>query len=330
MVPLHLLRHAYPVEKITASMLRRFSISLLLVISLGSCAKLGLPGKKEEPSPFGPTGIPPILRSKGLGGDEGIPVTPGGNTLPKPLPLNITPDEDIVFTDPDNPTANLPELSAVLENTKRGPWEASETIAKKRAAREGKPLLIWFTDSSNSPMCKALSQELFATNEFGKWADEKIVRLRVDSNLKSDDPNFSLDEKETHLIDMAAYVTALKKRYKILGYPSIILLNPSGEVIGRYRGYKRGDAAFTWGQIKHGEAVSTEAYKSWRNGLEKKGYREWQDRKGRKIFARLISYSKGTLILIEPDGNRAQTQESSLSEQDRAWIAEQKKIRNLQ
>ena len=34
--------------------------------------------------------------------------------------------------------------------------------------------------------------------------------------------------------------------------------------------------------------------------------------------------------MIEPDGSRAQTKETSLSDEDREWIAEQKKIRNIQ
>ncbi len=313
-------------------MIRPLRFTLVLALALSSCAKLGLPvksEKKEEPGPFGPTGIPPQLRGNGPA-DSGTPVVAGGNAPAKPLPLNMVPDDDMAWTNPDNPNENIPELAAVLEGAKRGPWEASETVAKQRAAREGKPLLIWFTDSAKSPMCKAISQELFSTNDFGKWADEKLVRLRVDANIEETDPDLDLSTKETRLIDKAHYVAGLKKRYKILGYPSLILLNPSGEVIGRYRGYKRGDADFTWGLIKHGEAVSADAYKSWRADLEKKGYREWSDRKGRKIFAKLVSYSKGTLIMIEPDGSRAQTKETSLSDKDREWIAEQKKLRNIQ
>ncbi|MBJ7284892.1 MAG: hypothetical protein JHD00_07295, partial [Akkermansiaceae bacterium] len=79
-----------------------------------------------------------------------------------------------------------------------------------------------------------------------------------------------------------------------------------------------------------GEAVASEAYKGWRTGLEKKGYREWQDRKGRKVFAKLTSYSRGTLTFVEPDGTCSRTKEESLSEQDQAWIDEQKKMRNMQ
>jgi hypothetical protein len=294
-----------------------------LIVALSSCAKLSKPEKKEESSAFGPTGIPPQLRSQS---DSGIAVVPGGNVAPPTL----TPQEDIVYTDPDNPDAEIPELATLLSGPKRGPWEESETIAKQRSVREGKPLLIWFTDSNSSPMCKALSEELFSTQEFGQWATEKLVRLRVDAAVKIDNPEMDLGTAENRRIEIIRYVAELKKRYKILGYPSLIMVGPSGEVVGRYRGFKRGDGPYFWGLIKQGEVAASETYKSWRAGLEKKGYREWQDRRNRKVFAKLVSYSKGTLILIEPDGSRARTKESVLSDKDLAWIAEQKKSRGLQ
>lgn len=310
--------------------------ALLVLVSslaLSSCAYLGLgkktEEKKKEDEPFGPTGIPPQLRPKNS--DPGTPVVAGGNAPGSQTALNFTPEEDIVYTDPDNPDAAIPELSTLLTAPKRGPWEESETIAKQRSAREGKPLLIWFTDSEGSPMCKALSQELFSTNDFGNWATEKLIRLRVDiANVKIKDPDADLSDSESYRATVKSYYAELKKRYKVLGYPSLVLLNPSGEVVGRYRGYKRGEADFLWGQIKHGEAVSSNAYQTWRKALEKKGYREWQDRRDRKIFARLTSYSKGNLTFIEPDGTRSRTQETNLSDKDKAWIAEQKKLRNLQ
>ena len=298
-----------------------------LAVALGACAKTGKVAQGEQPNPRGLSGTP-LIRAKSS--DTGVAVTPGGNVAAKPLPSGITPEEDILYTDPDHPEAGIPELATLLAAPKRGPWEESSTIARQRSAREGKPLLIWFTDSQMSPMCKALSQELFSTNEFGDWATEKLVRLRVDAaNVKNDDPNSSLDDSEAYRLEVKSYYAELKKRYKVMGYPSLIMLNPSGEVVGRYRGYKRGDSQFLWGQLKHSEAVSSEAYKSWRAGLEKKGYREWQDRKERKVFAKLTSYSQGTLIFIEPDGTRARTQEVNLSDKDRGWIAEQKRLRKL-
>lgn len=305
---------------------------LLFVAGMSSCGTLGIGGKNKRSStpesPFGKTGIPPQLRAKGP--ETGTPVAPGGNTGTDKSGRQLTREEDMVFTDPDNPDANLPELSTLLASgKKRGPWEESETIAKQRAAREGKPLLIWFTDSARSPMCKALSEELFSKPEFEQWASEKLIRLRIDANVEVKDQNLTLDEKQNRLVDLKNYVERIKKQYKILGQPCLLLLNPSGEVIGRYRGYQRGQGEYYWGLLKHGEAVSANAYKEWKTALEKKGYREWKDRKDRKVLARLIHYSNGTLTFIEPDGTRSRTQEEKLCDEDRAWIAEQKRLRGL-
>jgi len=300
----------------------RFPSCLLALAVLTSCAKSGS-GTAPAPMPPAASEVPPMLRA-GVR-DAGTPVTPGS------APVELTPEEDIVFTDPDNPDATLPELSTLLSTTpkRRGPWEQSETIAKRRAAREGKPLLIWFTDSARSPMCKALSQDLFATPDFEKWASEKLIRLRVDSNIQVDDPELSLGDKETRIVDLKAYVARMKKQYKILGSPVVVLLNPGGEVIGPYRGYKRGDADYFWGLIKQGEVASAHAYQSWRASLEKKGYREWTDRLDRKVFAKLVAYTNGSLTLVEPDGTRSRTQENKFSDKDREWIAQQKRIRGL-
>ena len=297
---------------------------------LTGCGWLGpqpQPEKTDEQKAFGDSGIPPQMRASGAGAGEGTAVTPGGN---KPGNVaNFTPKEDIVFTNPDEPDAQLPELADLLAAPKSKSWEASETLARSRSAREGKPLLIWFTNSQSSPMCKALNEELFSTGDFEKWAVEKLVRLRVDAAVRVKDSNLSVDEARSREIDVKNYVAALKKRYKVLGHPTLILLNPSGEVIGRYVGYQRGTADVSWGLIKHGETVSTRAYTTWRAGLEAKGYREWLDRRGRKVFARLVSYDKGELILIEPDGARARTHENQLSDADRTWLAEQKRLRDL-
>jgi thioredoxin-related protein len=272
-----------------------------------------------------PPGVGPKIRESA---DGGVPVTPGGNA--QPLPLNVTPQNDIVFTDPDNPDAGIPELQNLMAAPKKGPWEESETIARQTAAREGKPILIWFTDSARSPMCKVLSAELFSTPKFESWAADNVVRLRVDTNVSADDPDLSLDEKITRETDMKSYVARLKKRYRILGHPSVLMLNPSGEVIQRLRGYKRGDADYFFGLIKQNTIAAQVSSEKWRKDLEAKGYRDWRGESGRKVFAKLLSYSKGTLILIEPGGERFRTQENNLSKDDRKWLEDQKALRGIQ
>lgn len=307
-------------------MIRPLTCALLVCSVFTSCSMMGKKDKKEEEKPFGPTGIPPHLRAKSA---EGTPVGRGGNVSPESMRPPIAPEEDIVFTDPDNPDASLPELSTLLKGPEKGPWEESETVARQRASREGKPMLIWFTDSNTSPMCKALNAELFNTPDFEGWAKDKLVRLKVDANSSRKFENMTLGEQEDMNIRRKTYVADMKKRYKVLGHPTLLVLSPSGEVIGRYRGYKRGQAEFTWGQLKQGETVASNAYQSWRKDLEKKGYREWQDTKGRKVFAKLQKYHEGELVFLEPDGTRSKTKESRLSDSDRAWIAQQKAQRGL-
>ena len=298
---------------------------LILVTGLliGGCAKK--PEQAKAP-PYGSGGIPPQLLAK-PDGEAGTAITPGGNA--QGPAIEFTPQEDIVFTDPDNPDAGIPELQNLMAAPKKGPWEDSFTIARQTAAREGKPILIWFTSSSNSPMCKALSAELFSKAAFGNWAEKNVVRLRVDSNVTVEDKTLSMDDTANRKTDMKRYVEKLRKRYKVLGYPSLYMLNPSGEVIARYRGYKRGDADYFWGLMKQGVASSNAAYKEWRTKLEGKGYRQWEGRRGKKIFAKLINYSDGNLVLIEPGGERFKTNESNLSKKDRKWIDEQKALRGI-
>ena len=171
-------------------------LSAAAIFGVAGCGWIGAklkPAPSDEPKPFGETGIPAQLRASGAGSVDGSAVAPGGNK-PGLAGLNLDPREDIVFTNPNDPDAQLPELADLLAAPKSKIWEESETLARRRAAREGKPLLIWFTSSLNSPMCKALNEELFTTTDFEKWASAKLVRLRVDDAMRITDPDLSLDE----------------------------------------------------------------------------------------------------------------------------------------
>lgn len=304
-----------------------WSYALMAWSCLPGCHPGGGPGRIETSPSVPPTitgGVPPRIRKSG-----GVADPPP----PSQGPVELTPEDEIYFTNPDNPEAQIPELAALLESAEprrnRGPWEHSEQIARKRSMREGKPMLIWFTDSMRSPMCKALSRELLKDPAFDQWAEEHVIRLQVDSHIQTDGDGLSLDEKETRLVDIRNYVERLRKQYKILGNPNLVLVHPDGSVIGRYRGYQLGGAKVKWGELKQGLAVFRNSYDGWRQGMERRGYRTWTDRKDRKVFARLLRYHQGTLTLIEPDGMRSKTHENRLCDEDRAWLAEQKKLRGL-
>lgn len=305
-------------------MRNRHSIFLAFVtcVVLASCANDPDVARIEQAP--GPMGLPQSAQPA----VPGTAVSPGGNVGPPQL--TYTPEEDLAWTNPDDPDAGIPEIEVLMVAPKRGPWEESETIARQTAAREGKPILIWFTHSSMSPSCKSLSTELFGTHAFGKWAEKNVVRLRVDAEISVDDLNLTLGDKISRQTELKNYVQRLKKRYKVLGHPTLLMLNPSGEVLWKETGYKRGQADFVWGLIKQAVAVTDNQYKEWRKSLESKGYREWEGSNGREVFAKLDRYSEGNLILVEPGGERYKTEESRLSKKDRKWIAEQKALRGIE
>jgi hypothetical protein len=154
------------------------------------------------------------------------------------------------------------------------------------------------------------------------------VRLRVDQNieaaLRQRQFGDSFDEMDTES-RMKDYVERLRKQYRVLGNPTMVVLSPHGEVIGRYRGYRNGGGDFLWGQLKSAVIAGDKSYQKWRADLERRGYREWTDRRGRTVLAKLLAYRDGELVLVEPDGQRARTHERRLSDADQAWLEERKK-----
>lgn len=269
--------------------------------------------------------IPAELRGSGFP-DGGTAVKPGGNFNP----AAITKQEDIAWTDPDNPDAGVPELDKVLATPKKGEWLESEAMARRQAARENKLMLIFFCDSARNTLSKNLDEELLSSPDFDAWAKDKFIKLRVDANERGGSKDLSFKEQEERAAFLRNQMTELQKRYKVIGQPAVIILTPDGDVSGRYRGYKTGQRDWFWGVIKQGEVAASKRRADWRKEMEGKGYREWQDRQGRKVFAKLTSYHQGELTLVEPDGLRSKTQESRLSEQDRAWIQQQKAARGMQ
>lgn len=290
------------------------------MLLLPGCGAFG--EKADEPettgSPFGPTGVPQQLRA-----GEGSAVKPGSNVSPEAARAleSYNPDE-LEWTDPDNPDAELPVLDRLLAGPKqKGPWWESESEALRESKRTGKPLLIWFTDSVRSTGCKSLSANLLTRSDFEAWASENTVRLVVDQSVKGKD----IDDTTAKVL----HSRNLKKKYNASGFPSLHVLAPSGEVIGRYKSYRPGQEDYLWGQLKQAVSLAKEKQQAWKTSLEKKGYRDWSNGKGRVLFAKLAAYKDGELILVEPDGQRARTHEKNLSAGDRVWIQQQKEIRGI-
>jgi hypothetical protein len=194
-------------------------------------------------------------------------------------------------------------------------------------------MLIWFTRSASSgaagsPLCKTLNREVFGLPDFKSWSKEEVVRLKLDlSGAGGSRGNLGeIGDSETR---QRAYLEQLKKQYRVLGLPAVIVVSPSKGVLAQYRGYKKGNSSEYFGQLKNLVLTHEHNYAVWKRSMAAKGYRQWNGKNGQSLFAKLARYRNGELLLIEPDGKKLKTNESQLSSADRKWIAEAKARREV-
>ncbi|MGJ8673605.1 thioredoxin family protein [Rubritalea sp.] len=231
-------------------------------------------------------------------------------------------EEDIIWA-PEDPDAPMEDLDDLWENMPKSvdSWHVSYIKAMRQSRQEGKPVLMWFTDSNpvKPGASKALANEVFDHAKFKDWAEENVVLLRVDNFVMEEDRDLKERKRQ--------YVRDLKKRYKVLGAPVVIILSPRGTSFGKYTGYKSGTGEFYFGRLKSGYRNATVDYGRWREEYERKGYRVWHDLRGRKVFAKPSALKDGEIYLITPDGKKSKTSLKKLSSEDQAWVAEQREKR---
>lgn len=140
------------------------------------------------------------------------------------IPLERLSDEDKKFiTEQD--AAKAATATAATDVFK---WETDFEVAKKRAKDENKDLLLDFTGSDWCGWCIRLNKEVFDKPAFKEYAAKKLVMVELDFPRKK-----KLSAKETEQNEKLA------KEFDVSGFPSVILLNSRGKVVGR-TGYQEG------------------------------------------------------------------------------------------
>ena len=303
----------------------------VLAVAGSSCSRIErLAGPKPGANSPDALRVPAFLRAGGRSGNSGVRVTlDDSSELSGEVTDRIKErEEDLMWTDPDNPEKSMEGMEEVMvDKGREGPWFVSYSKARRAAMRSGKPILVWFTDTQFSPLCRSLDSEVFSKGAFSEWAKGAIVRLRLDFNVKGvsgGQGQSAMDDK----IRKENYLEELKRRYKVQGFPTVLLLTPDGKVAARYRGYRKSYFDFYEGRLRNDTGKAVDLHGEWRQSMAGRGYREWTDQEGRKVFAKLTRYKSGQLILVEPDGRNIRAKESRLSDGDRAWIASERAKRD--
>jgi protein disulfide-isomerase len=111
-----------------------------------------------------------------------------------------------------------------------GEWETDFAKASEAAKKDGKCMLLDFTGSDWCGWCMKLDKEVFKKTEFKNYAKQSLILVQLD--FPHEKPQ-SKKVKEQN--------AALAAKYKIQGYPTIIILSPEGELVGQ-TGYQPGGA----------------------------------------------------------------------------------------
>jgi len=112
-----------------------------------------------------------------------------------------------------------------------GDWLTDFEAAKKVSAESGKPILINFSGSDWCGWCIKLDKEVFAKPEFTSYAKENLVLVHADFPRMKKQPKAE-----------AAQNKALAATYGVQGFPTVLLVDATGKVIGT-TGYRKGGPA---------------------------------------------------------------------------------------
>jgi protein disulfide-isomerase len=111
-------------------------------------------------------------------------------------------------------------ISCQAQN-ERKVWYENLESAIEIAKEENKTVFINFTGSDWCKYCIKLDQEVLSQNEFKKFAQENLILVKLDFPRKIKQSQETID-----------YNRNLMNKYRVPGFPSIILLNGDGNQIG--------------------------------------------------------------------------------------------------
>jgi hypothetical protein len=247
------------------------------------------PGPPEEPLP---TSSP---------GDDAFPpaVTPTALPIGDLVPAAASPGTPALPTGPIATQEQSRGRVVEIERPERYPldpddpesawWEVNPSFAFLRARREQKPMLLLFTAVWN-PQALALSEEVFATRSFHEYVKENLVICFL-----SYPRNYS---------DAPDALRRIKDKFKVKGYPNVLVFNPNGEVQRGMRGYRTGRPVDYFNQLVAACRPVLASVEEQRAELVARGYRDWSNYLGKLVFAKFVERDATHLVLLDAAGQR--------------------------
>jgi protein disulfide-isomerase len=109
-------------------------------------------------------------------------------------------------------------------------WLTDFEKAKQQAEELKKPILADFSGSDWCGWCIKLDKEVFSTKEFQEFATNNLILFLADFPAKKPQSDKEKGQNKK-----------LADKYRIEGYPTVLLLDKDGNVLAR-TGYQKGGA----------------------------------------------------------------------------------------
>lgn len=260
-------------------------------------AAVPAPAAASPASPAAPTGSPAVATPVPAGSappPANLVATPADmapaqvNPVAAPVPKGATISQmqsDARIIEPERPE----RVPVYPDDPESAWWEINPSYAFDRAQREQKPLLLLFTGVWNT-QAMALSQEVFATKSFNDFVKENLIICYL-----SYPRNYT---------DAPDALRRIKDKFKVKGYPNVLLFNPNGEVERGIRGYRTGRPVDYFNQLVASCRPVLESIKIQRAALVASGYRDWSNYLGKLIFAKFVERDKTHVILRDASGQK--------------------------
>jgi len=146
---------------------------------------------------------------------EPEPAAPPSSSPPAPRPA------------PMPVRAPAPEPEHEAPNGKLS-WVTDYNLALEQAKEEHKHVFLFFTGSDWCGWCKKLNREILTTNEFGQYAQDKLILVELD-----------YPRQTPQSYEVRVQNKMLESRYSITGFPTVVVLDYTGKSVARM-GYQAG------------------------------------------------------------------------------------------
>ena len=105
-------------------------------------------------------------------------------------------------------------------------WQHDYSKAQEEAKTNHKLLFLNFTGSDWCGWCIKLDKDIFSQPKFKDYAHDNLVLVELDFPRKKDQPT---EERKQNM--------QLAQQYEVLGFPTIVVLNSSGQKVWQFDGY---------------------------------------------------------------------------------------------